>query len=79
MNVVSYTLDVSVINFQTAVLRGDMNAASQIMPTIKLEQRNRIAQFLDAQGFKEQAMQVSTDPDHKFELAVQVRNIFIIS
>jgi len=37
-----------------------------------MEQRNRIAQFLDSQGLKEQALEVSIDPDHRFELAVQL-------
>ena len=32
-----------------------------------------VAQFLERQGFKEQALEVSKDPDHRFELALQVR------
>lgn len=60
------------MNYQTAVLRGDLDLANQILPKIPNEQRNRIAQFLDSQGLKEEALRVSLDPDHKFELAVQV-------
>jgi coatomer subunit beta' len=53
LQVVSYTLHMSIINYQTAILRGDHKAASEILPKIPLEHRNRIAQFLDSQGFKE--------------------------
>jgi len=72
LNVVSYSLHLSIINYQTAILRGDLDTASKILPKIPNEQRNRIAQFLDTQGLKEQALEVSIDPDHKFELAVQL-------
>ncbi len=72
LNVVSYSLHLSIINYQTAILRGDLDTASKILPKIPNEHRNRIAQFLDTQGLKEQALEVSIDPDHKFELAVQL-------
>jgi len=71
-NVVSYSLHLSIINYQTAILRGDLETASNILPKIPNEHRNRIAQFLDSQGLKEQALEVSIDPDHKFELAIQL-------
>jgi len=66
-----------VINYQTAVLRGDIDMASKILPSIPNDQRNRIAHFLDAQGLKEQALQVSLDADHRFELAVQLGKLEI--
>uniref|UniRef100_T1GNT3 BPTI/Kunitz inhibitor domain-containing protein n=1 Tax=Megaselia scalaris TaxID=36166 RepID=T1GNT3_MEGSC len=33
------------------------------------------AHFLEKQGFKTQALQVSTDPDHRFDLALQIGNL----
>jgi len=72
LNIVSYTLHLTIINYQTAVLRHDFEEAAKILPKIPNEHRNRIAQFLDAQGLKEQALEVSLDPDHKFELAIQL-------
>ena len=53
LQIVSYALHMSIINYQTAVLRGDHKAAAEILPKIPVEHRNRIAQFLDSQGFKE--------------------------
>jgi coatomer subunit beta' len=37
-----------------------------------VEHHNKVARFLEAQGFKEEALEIATDPDYKFELAVQV-------
>ena len=34
-----------------------------------------MARFLESQGFKEEALAVSSDPDHRFELAVDLRKM----
>lgn len=54
MAVFSYGLPVTVIEYQTAVLRGDMAAAEKILPTVPADQRNRIARFLESQGMQTQ-------------------------
>ena len=71
-SIVSYKLLLSVLEYQTAVVRRDFEAAAAILPTIPAEEHNRIARFLEAQGFKEEALAVATDAEHRFELAVQV-------
>ncbi|CAL1699921.1 unnamed protein product [Somion occarium] len=75
VNVYSYTLSLNVVEYQTAVLRGDMEAAAEILPTIPKEQRNKIATFLEARGLKELALEVTTDPDHKFDLSLQLDDL----
>jgi coatomer subunit beta' len=50
MNVFSYALALTVVEYQTAILRGDMVTAEAMLPTIPSDQRNRIARFLEAQG-----------------------------
>ncbi|KAJ3414822.1 Coatomer subunit beta' [Chytridiales sp. JEL 0842] len=77
MNVTSYSLPVSLIEYQTHVLRGDMDSAARVLPTVPAEQRNRVARFLESQGLKEDALAVSTDPDHRFDLAVQLGKLQI--
>lgn len=72
LNIVSYSLLLSVLEYQTAVMRSDFEAADQILPSIPKEQRTRVAHFLEKQGFKAQALAVSTDPEHRFDLAVQL-------
>eukprot|EP00118_Oscarella_pearsei_P021080 m.234363 g.234363 ORF g.234363 m.234363 type:complete len:941 (+) comp40109_c0_seq13:64-2886(+) len=73
--VVSYSLQLSVLEYQTAVMRKDFDHADTVLPTVPKEQRTRVAHFLEKQGFKEQAMLVTQDPEHKFELAVQLKDL----
>jgi len=77
LNVVSYSLHQSIVNYQTAVIRGDMEIAAKHLIKIPKEQRNRIAQFLESQGYKLEALQVSIDPDHRFDLAIQLGKLDI--
>lgn len=76
-NVVSYKLLLSVLNYQTAVVRGDFDTANAILPTIPPSEYLEVAKFLESQGFKEEALAVTPDPDHKFELAIDLRRIEI--
>eukprot|EP00287_Rhodomonas_sp_CCMP768_P010439 CAMPEP_0196718458 /NCGR_PEP_ID=MMETSP1091-20130531/1646_1 /TAXON_ID=302021 /ORGANISM="Rhodomonas sp., Strain CCMP768" /LENGTH=1036 /DNA_ID=CAMNT_0042059117 /DNA_START=87 /DNA_END=3197 /DNA_ORIENTATION=- len=71
-NVVSYELLLSVLEYKTCVVRRDFDTAATILPQIPSEQRNKIARFLEAQGLKEEALDIATDNDYKFELAVQL-------
>lgn len=77
LNVVSFSLLLSVLEYQTAVMRRDFDTADKVLPTIPREQRTRVAHFLEKQGFKSQALAVTTDPEHKFELAIQLEELKI--
>uniref|UniRef100_UPI003AAB6239 coatomer subunit beta'-like n=1 Tax=Centroberyx gerrardi TaxID=166262 RepID=UPI003AAB6239 len=77
LNIVSYSLLVSVLEYQTAVMRRDFGMADKVLPTIPKEQRTRVANFLEKQGFRQQALAVSTDPEHRFELALQLGELKI--
>ena len=74
-NVVSYKLLLSVLSYQTAVVRRDFVTANAILPSIPKTELNAVARFLESQGFKEEALTVSTDPDHRFELAIDLKNL----
>jgi coatomer subunit beta' len=50
MNVYGYSLSLSVVEYQTAVLRGDMESANEILPTLPKEQLNKVARFLEGRG-----------------------------
>ena len=41
-----------------------------MLPEIPEDQRAKIARFLEGQGYKEQALEVATDKEHRFELAL---------
>ncbi|CAL1546378.1 unnamed protein product [Lymnaea stagnalis] len=75
LNIVSYSLLLSLLEYQTAVMRKDFQTADKVLPTIPLDQRNRIAQFLEKQGFLTQALAVSIDPDHRFDLSIQLKDL----
>lgn len=75
LNIISYSLLLSALEYQTAIMRKDFSTADKVLPTIPKEQRTRVAHFLEKQGFREQALAVSTDPEHKFELALQLGDL----
>ncbi|KAI5853172.1 coatomer WD associated region-domain-containing protein [Morchella snyderi] len=77
VNVVSYSLSLNVVEYQTVVLRGDMDAAAELLETIPQDQKNKIARFLEGQGYKELALEVATDPEHRFDLALSLGNLDI--
>lgn len=73
--VVSYHLSLSVLEYQTAVVRRDFSTANKILPNVPRDQYNSIAKFLESQGFKEYALQVADDFDLKFDLAIQLNKL----
>lgn len=68
--VVSYQVLEPVLKYQTAVVRGDFQLANSLLPSVPKNHYGKIARFLEAKGFKEAALAVATDADHKFELAL---------
>jgi coatomer subunit beta' len=75
LNIISYKVTLSVLQYQTAVMRGDFDAANELLPNIPEAEYTKVARFLESQGFKEEALAVSTDPDHKFDLALELGHI----
>ena len=39
------------------------------------DQNNKIARFLEGQGYKEMALKVATDPEHRFDLALSLGDL----
>lgn len=56
MSLYAYSLSLSVVEYQSAILRGDAEAAARILdgdeetPGLSKEERNKVARFLDEQG-----------------------------
>lgn len=71
-NIMSYTLLLSLVEYKTLVMRGDTERAEEVLPTIPKEQYNSVAQFLESRNMLEEALAIVTDPDYKFDLAVQL-------
>ncbi|CAF1018734.1 unnamed protein product [Adineta steineri] len=77
MSIVSFELSLSVLEYQTAVMRKDFETADQVLPTVPKEERTRVAHFLEKQGYRQQALAVTMDNEHKFDLALQLGNLQI--
>ncbi|KAL2932459.1 Coatomer subunit beta'-2 [Bienertia sinuspersici] len=61
-NVIGYTLLLSLIEYKTLVMRGDFDLW---------------ARFLESRHMVAEALEVATDPDYKFELAIQLGRLEI--
>ncbi|KAH3667213.1 hypothetical protein OGAPHI_002862 [Ogataea philodendri] len=75
INIVSYALSLAVLEFQTVVLRGDLEQADELIGNIDEKDITKIARFLEQQGFKEKALEFTNDLEQKFELAIETLNL----
>lgn len=71
-NLISYEIMLSFIEYQIAVVREDFDKAEEIFPTIPEAYHNKCARFLDGLGYKEEALAVTNDREHRFELSLQL-------
>ena len=69
-NIFSYALLLSILIYQTAIVRRDFEGAKKALVSIPVEQHNKLARFLESQDLKEMALALTTDSEHKFELAI---------
>ena len=77
VHVTSFALSLSVVEYQTLILRDDMDSAAELLVDIPDDQKNKVARFLEGQGQKEMALDVATDPEHRFDLALSLNNLGI--
>ncbi|KAJ5569719.1 uncharacterized protein N7459_009149 [Penicillium hispanicum] len=75
VNVVSFGLSLSMVEYQTLILRNDMETAAEVLKDVPQDQMNKIARFLEGQGYKEMALEVATDPEHRFDLALSLNDL----
>jgi coatomer subunit beta' len=68
-------LSLAVVEYQTLILRGDLEAAEETLSSVPKDQNNKIARFLEGQGYKEMALKVATDPEHRFDLALSLGDL----
>lgn len=74
VHVYAHKVSLEVLEFQTLVLRGELEEAkSSVLPIIQdKDSLTKIARFLEGQGFYEDALKVSPDNDQKFDLAIKL-------
>lgn len=72
LNVTPYTLHMALVEYQTAIMRQDFAAAEGFFSQLPESLHNRVARFLENQGHAAEALQISKDDEHRFELATQL-------
>ena len=65
------------VEYQTLILRGELEAAEEVLKDVPQDQRGKLARFLEGQDHKELALEIATDPDHRFDLALSLGNLTI--
>ncbi|KIK57344.1 hypothetical protein GYMLUDRAFT_172779, partial [Collybiopsis luxurians FD-317 M1] len=76
LNVNSHQLSLAVVGYQIAVIKGEMEEAENISRfKIGREGGGRLARFPEGRDLKELALKITTDSDHKFELALQLDDL----
>jgi coatomer subunit beta' len=75
LNVVPYKIMLAVLQYQTAVMRGNFDTANDLLAGIPETEYTKVARFLESQGFKEEALAVTQDADHKFDLFLELGQV----
>jgi coatomer subunit beta' len=75
LNIVSFNLQLALVNFQAAILSEDIHGAQAFFKEVPESQHSKLAKFLEANNQKEMAFAVTPDKDHKFELALGLNKV----
>jgi coatomer subunit beta' len=71
-NIVSYSLLISVVNYQSAILNDDIHGAEIYLKDIPESHYSKLAKFLENNDKKDLAFEITPDQDHKFDLAISL-------
>merc|ERR1719204_2055729 len=74
-NIIAYKLQLELLFYQVAIVRDDFEEAEEVLKEIDESHHTKLARFLEQNGHHELALGVTKDPDHKFELALNLKNI----
>jgi coatomer subunit beta' len=72
LQIVSYAIDLSLIDYKAAITKKDFAAAQLAFARVPQSLYTRAARFLEHQGFLSEALELTLDADHKLELALQL-------
>ncbi|KAF4676479.1 Coatomer subunit beta' [Perkinsus chesapeaki] len=74
-NVISFGLSLALIQYESAIVRQDFSTAEQCFPSIPKSLYNKVARFLESQGHIREALEITTDKDHKLDLALNLGDL----
>jgi coatomer subunit beta' len=70
LSVTPFTLHLALVNYQSAIMKKDFDTASQCFKQLPESLHTKVARFLESQGFQSEALDISKDDEHRFDLAV---------
>jgi coatomer subunit beta' len=65
----------AVLNYQAAILSNDEKKAETLLPSIPESYYGKLSKFLESNGKKELAFNLTPDQDHKFDLALALNRM----
>lgn len=74
LTLISYSLSLSLVEYQTAILRDDQQSAEEILSSIPKDQLGKVSRFLEGRGQLEEARRVAEktgDKEYLFDLALK--------
>jgi len=75
LNIYAHRLLLSMMSFQVCILKDEIKKAEGLLPQIPESYHGKLAKFLELNGQKEMAFKLTPDLDHKFELAIALKNV----
>ena len=75
LNIYAHRLLLSMMNYQCAILNNDAATANKMLKEIPDSFYGKLAKFLEANGQKQMAFELTPDQDHKFDLAIQLNHV----
>jgi len=74
-DIISYSLQLEILAYQSAIVREDFEMAEEHLESIPQEEYTKLARFLEQNGHNQLALNITQDTDHKFELALSLKQL----
>ena len=79
LNIYAHRLLLSMMSFQVSILKQEIPKARALLPQIPESYHGKLAKFLELNGQKQMAFELTPDLDHKFELAIALNDGVVLS
>eukprot|EP00918_Siedleckia_nematoides_P007860 GHVU01017109.1.p1 GENE.GHVU01017109.1~~GHVU01017109.1.p1 ORF type:complete len:688 (-),score=145.05 GHVU01017109.1:1053-3116(-) len=77
-NVTSHTLYLDFFEYQACIIKKDFVGAEAYFAKIPASLHAKVARFLESQGQKERALDITSDPDHQFDIALSLGRLQMV-
>lgn len=74
-NITSYLLQYDVISYMAAIVREDFEEAETLLQQIPKSSHYKLAQFLQSRGLLDMAIALTTEDQHRFSLAIELKQL----